>query len=50
MKDWKTTTTAVVTALVMIANTIFDLELPVEAILTVAILIVGFFAKDGEKE
>lgn len=49
MKDWKTTTTAIVTALVTVANVVFDLQLPMEAILTVAILVIGFFAKDSSK-
>jgi len=48
--NWKTTTTAVVMALANVLNLVFKIQIPADAINTVAIFLIGIFAADGVKK
>lgn len=43
----KTTITGVVTAAAVLIKTIFDIEIPTEAIIAIGIFFIGIFAKDN---
>jgi hypothetical protein len=47
MKNWKTTLTGVVGAAAVILKTLFNVEIPTEAILTVTLFFIALFAKDS---
>jgi uncharacterized membrane protein len=48
MKNWKTTLTGLVTAIAVIAKSVFNIDVPTEAIITVGLFVIAFFAKDSD--
>ncbi len=48
MKNWKTTITGIVGGLAVLAQSIFGVFVPQEAVLTVTLFVVSLFAKDSE--
>ncbi len=48
MKNWKTTLSGLLGALSVIANNVFGLNIPVDAILTVTVFFVALFSKDSQ--
>lgn len=49
IKSWKTTLTAVIGAGAAILNNVLGLEIPQDAIILVALFVIGLFAKDADK-
>lgn len=47
-KDWKTTLVGVVGACAVLVKSIFGIDIPSDAILGVAVFLVGLFAKDSK--
>lgn len=45
--NWKTTVTGVVTAAAVLIKSIFNIEIPTEAIIAVGVFLIGIFAKDN---
>lgn len=48
MKNWKTTITGIVGGLAVLAQSIFGVVVPQEAIVAVTLFVVSLFAKDSE--
>jgi hypothetical protein len=48
MKNWKTTITGIVGGLAVLAQSIFGVFVPQEAIVAVTLFVVSLFAKDSE--
>lgn len=48
MKNPKTTITGVVGGIAYLVNSIFGVIVPSEAIVTITLFVLGFFAKDGD--
>lgn len=46
MKNWKTTTAAIIAALAYLVGTLFGIQLPTDAIQTTALFIIGLFAME----
>jgi hypothetical protein len=49
MKNWKTTITGIVGALAVLAQSIFGIVVPQEAIIAVTLFVVSLFASDSSK-
>lgn len=49
IKNWKTTVTVLIGAIASVSNALFGWEIPQEAIITVVVFVIGFFAKDADK-
>ena len=47
LKNYKTTVTVIVGAVVGLLNNLFNLNIPIEAIIAVIVFFVGLFAKDA---
>ena len=48
MKNWKTTVTGIVGGLAVLAQSLFGVIVPQEAIVAITIFVVSLFAKDSE--
>jgi hypothetical protein len=46
VKNWKTTTAAIIAALAYLVGTLFGIQLPTDAIQTTALFIIGLFAME----
>lgn len=49
IKNWKTTVTGIVGAVALVANSIFGVVVPQEAIIATVMFVIGLFAADGKK-
>lgn len=50
MKNWKTTITGIVGALAVLAQSIFGIIVPQEAIITLTLFVVSWFAGDANSK
>lgn len=48
MKNWKTTVTGIIGAIAVVAQSIFGVVIPQEAILAVTVFVVSLFASDSK--
>jgi len=48
MKNYKTTLTGLVTGLAVYVKTVYKLDIPTEAILTIGFMILSWFSKDSD--
>jgi hypothetical protein len=48
MKNWKTTVTGIIGAIAVVAQSIFGVVIPQEAILAVTVFVVSLFASDNK--
>jgi len=49
LTSWKTTLTAILTGLAVILKSLLGIDIPTDAILAVAVFVIGLLAKDANK-